>query len=320
MSSPTTATRAAGYHLERWRALGTYVVLVVADAPGADGARPLAERLLAEVDLACSRFRADSDLTRANAGAGSWVAVSPLLVEAVEVAVGVAADTGGAVDPTLGLALAAAGYDRDLAQVQADQGGPADIPPPSPRTGAWREIGTDPAGRLRVPCGAALDLGATGKAFASDRIAAAIANDLGVDCLLSLGGDVRVGRATDTAHRWSVTISEHPDGEVAEHVRLDRGGVATSTTVHRTWTSGGRVQHHLLDPTTGVPVRPTWRTATVRAESCVQANAASTAALVLGERAESWLADRGTPARLVDRRGRVRTQGTWPELPPGGSR
>jgi thiamine biosynthesis lipoprotein len=311
------------YQVEQWRALGTYVVLIVADGPRAGQARGRAEHLLAQVDAACSRFRADSDLVRANAQAGSWCPVSPLLVEAVEVALAVAAETGGLVDPTLGLALAANGYDRDLSEVRtrpASPGppGPSALPAPPLRTGAWREVATDPAGRVRVPEGVALDLGATGKAFACDRIVAALADDLGLDCLLSLGGDVAMGRASRLEHHWSVSVSERPGGEIAETIPLDRGAVATSTTVHRTWTAHGRVQHHLLDPATGTPVRRTWRTVTARATSCVQANAATTASLVLGEQAPAWLSGRRIPARLVAQDGGVLTLGSWPELLPEG--
>ncbi len=70
--------------------------------------------------------------------------------------------------------------------------------------------------------------------------------------------------------------------------------------------------HHVLDPRTGEPVEPVWRTVSVAAATCAEANIASTAALVLGERAGPWLAERGLPARLVRVDGTVKTQGGWP--------
>jgi thiamine biosynthesis lipoprotein len=51
----------------------------------------------------------------------------------------------------------------------------------------------------------------------------------------------------------------------------------------------------------------------VAAASCADANAAATCAIVLGERAPSWLSDRGLPARLARRDGSVVTVGPWPE-------
>jgi len=317
------------YRMARWRALGTYVVLIVADGARLGDARAVAEQVLGEVDAACSRFRDDSDLVRANARAGSWVEVSPVLVEAVITALGAAAQTAGLVDPTLGLAMTAIGYDRDLTEVQARDSsgsagsaaiaaapGPTDLPTLPPRTGVWREVKTDP-GRIRVPDGVALDLGATGKAFAADRVAGVLADHLGLDCIISLGGDVAIGAATGHQHPWKVAVSERPDDEVVQTLTLARGAVATSTTVHRAWTHGGRTMHHLLDPTTGRPVPQIWRTATVLADTCVQANTATTATLVLGDRAPEWLRDRGASARLVGENGTVLTLGRWPPSAEG---
>lgn len=297
----------------RFQALGTYVHLATtADlAPAVE----LAEAVLAEVDRACSRFRPDSDLSVANRRAGRWTEVDPLLAAAVAVAVDAAQQTDGLVDPCLGVPLVEIGYDADLSVVltRADH---RITPPPSSRPGAWREVGVDPAGAVLVPDGVRLDLGATAKAWASDLLAVSLADALGGDVLVSLGGDLRI--AGDSCRRtWPVVVTEHPDGEgddlEPEHLTLDRGGLATSSTTVRRWTSGGVRHHHLLDPATGRPVTPYWRTVTATGPTCVAANVATTAAVVLGERAEVWLADRGVDARLVSVTGQVRRLGGWPE-------
>ena len=70
-------------------------------------------RELDAIDRACSRFRADSELSRVNGAGGRWVQVDPLLIEALELALRAAALTDGDVDPTIGRALELAGYDRD---------------------------------------------------------------------------------------------------------------------------------------------------------------------------------------------------------------
>ena len=73
--------------------------------------------------------------------------------------------------------------------------------------------------------------------------------------------------------------------------------------------------HHILDPRTGLPAEPVWRTVSVAAGSCADANAASTAAVIRGRRALGWLAQLGLPARLVDATGVVFTVAGWPDDP-----
>jgi thiamine biosynthesis lipoprotein len=153
-----------------------------------------------------------------------------------------------------------------------------------------------------------------GKAFAADLVAGSIARAVEVDCVVSLGGDVAVGAVQDSpGHPWQVAIAEAPGDDPAQVVVVDRGGMATSTTTHRRWRSGGTTVHHLLDPRTGRPVERSWRTASVAGASCVAANTASTASLVLGAAAPEWLTERGLPARLVARDGSVTVVGGWPE-------
>ena len=299
-------------------------------------ARAVAEQVLAEVDRSCSRFREDSDLVRANRAAGSWVRVDPLLVRAVQAALTAAEATDGLVDPTLGLSLEALGYDADLAVVQArgagapGAGGPGPAALPRPAVpDAWQQVQVDPGGAVLVPEGVALDLGATGKAFAADLVAAAVARDPGAACVVSLGGDVAVGvpgrgpdggpgRTPDggSPHGWHVGVGELPEPQdpagPQEVVVLEAGGLATSTTLRRRWSHAGTAVHHLLDPRTGRPVERRWRTASVAAATCVEANTASTAALILGAEAPEWLEVRGLPSRLVAQDGSVMHCGGWP--------
>ena len=292
-----------------WRALGTYVHLSTADASALEPARQIAMALLDDVDRTCSRFRKDSDLVRANAGAGSWVSVDPMLVKAVGAAVEAAAQTDGLVDPTLGHALVAVGYDRDISLVLAETSDPAGIPVPA-RAGGWRDIQRDPAGGLLVPRGSALDLGATCKAWAADLIVAAIGAQFDSTVVLSLGGDIAVAGPNG----WPVAITETIDDPAgAEIVHLPYGGLATSSTAARRWVRDGVTRHHVIDPRTGEPTSGRWRTVTATGATCLAANTATTAAIVLGDRAISWLRERDIPARLVNTSGRiVRTQ-RWPE-------
>jgi thiamine biosynthesis lipoprotein len=292
--------------LARWRALGTTAELVVADPVKLVAAQLAVERELAAIDLACSRFRDDSELTALNAAGGASIPVGPVLMEALELALHAAQVTGGAVDPTIGAGIAAAGYDRDFAALPED--GPAVMPQPAP---GWRRLRLDRARHEAVLAPPAqLDLGATAKALASDRAADAAARATGCGVLVSLGGDVAVrGRAPGDG--WPIGIADdHRDCGPVPTVLVRGGGLATSSTTQRRWRRGGRVVHHILDPRTGLPPAPVWRTVSVAAETCVAANTLSTAAIVWGEDAPARLCD--VPARLVRENGDVVTTGGWP--------
>ena len=294
----------------RFPTWGTYVFLGVGDADDLAAARGLAEAVLDEVDRTCSRFRDDSDLTRVNAAPGTPVAVDPLLAAAVAVARDAAEATDGLVDPLLGRDLVHLGYDRDFAALH-------ELPDPGPWTApevprapdAWRRIEVDPDGSVTIPPGTALDLGATAKAWAADAVAAAVTAELGGAVVVSVGGDVRIdGEGT----LWPIGIGERVDDEPDEVVELDRGGLATSSTRVRRWAQGGATVHHLLDPRTGRPAAEVWRTVTATGPTCLAANVASTAAVVLGTDAPDWLADHGVSARLVAADGTVVRTGAWP--------
>ena len=314
-----------------WRALGTLVHLVVTEPSCLPAARTLLEADLADVDLACSRFRPDSEIlnlqqssqansqpsTRATAQA-STQQVSPLLAEAIAVALRAAELTDGDVDPTVGAAMSAIGYDRDFELIS--QNGPAarltvrQVP-------GWREVRL--AGRtLTMPAGVQLDLGATAKAWAADRSAARIHEQTGCGVLVSLGGDIAVaGPAPEGG--WRVRVQdvtgapeETPEGPYSL-IAIRDGGLATSSTKARRWQRGGDVLHHILDPRTGLPAEPVWRTVSVAAGTCADANAASTAAVIRGRAALGWLAGLGLPARLVDATGVVFTVAGWPQDPAG---
>jgi thiamine biosynthesis lipoprotein len=298
----------------RFAALGTYVHL------GTTGdlrrAVELAEAVLVEIDRTCSRFRPDSDLARVNARPGRWTEVDPLLAAAVSVALDAARETDGLVDPCLGQALVEIGYDEDFAVVRS-RSDVRLVPAATARPDAWQEVRAEPDGAVFLPDGVQLDLGATAKAWAADLLALTLLDAVGGDVLVSLGGDIRV--VGSTLRQWPVTITEHPDGVGDDlepaRVTLDAGGLATSSTLVRRWRAGGVTQHHLLDPRTGRPVAPYWRTVTATGPTCVAANVATTAAIVLGQDAEAWLTDRGVDARLVHTDGSVRRTGAWPAAP-----
>jgi FAD:protein FMN transferase len=162
-----------------------------------------------------------------------------------------------------------------------------------------------------VPPGAALDLGATAKAYTADYAARMLHQSYGGGALVELGGDLATAGAPTGG--WPVHVAER-EGGPGQVVVLAHGGLATSTTTVRRWRRGGQDVHHIVDPRTGRPVDGPWRTASVYASSALGANTASTAALVLGEAALEWLTGRGLAARLVGADGAVHTTPGWPHL------
>jgi len=298
-----------------WKALGTMVQLIVTDPVRLADGRRLLEADLAAVDAACSRFRSDSELVALDSVPGP-VEVSPLLAQALTVALRAARLTGGDVGPTLGAAMAAIGYDRDFPLVPAS--GPAVTLTVSSVPG-WRQVQFDEQSRiLALPPGVRLDLGATAKAWAADRSAARLAAALGCGVLVSLGGDIAVAGETPPGG-WRVRVQdvtgrpEDPPVGPSAVVAIRDGGLATSSTTARRWRRGGDVLHHILDPRTGLPAPPCWRTVSVAAASCADANTASTAAIIRGRDAPGWLTSLGLPARLVDEARNVHTVAGWPE-------
>lgn len=315
---------AGGSGFVTWRALGTTVQLHVVDPHELTWAAARARDVLDEVDVSCSRFRLDSDLVRANRRPGRWTAVSPVLVGALTVALEAARQTDGRVDPSLGAAMEAAGYDRTFELLARASDLPSGLPGVV-RPGAWREIELrDDA--VFIPHGVRLDLGATGKAYAADLVAADLATRLDAPAAVSVGGDVAMTESPrHVAQAWPVVVGEtrtdladHPEQTVS--LRLRAGGVATSTVRARHWTRGGREWHHVLDPSTGLPVAGTWRSVTALGHSCTAANTASTAALVLGSAATEWLEERAVAALLVDAAGRRHPTAEWLAATAGGGR
>jgi thiamine biosynthesis lipoprotein len=209
----------------------------------------------------------------------------------------------------VGGAINRLGYDRDFPLIA---GGLPGAVPEAVAVPGWQSVVLD-AGRstVRLEPGTLLDLGATAKAWAADRAAAAIAEQVGCGVLVSLGGDIAVRRAPAGGFPIGIAdICGEPDAPTA--VAIESGGLATSGVGSRHWTLGARAVHHLVDPSSGLPVDVTWRTVSVAAGSCVDANTASTASMVLGSEAVPWLEGLGLPARLVAPDGRVVTVADWP--------
>jgi thiamine biosynthesis lipoprotein len=269
-----------GMATARWQALGTTALVRVTSHRHLKVAARLLREELVRIDQTASSFRPDSELSLLLKMRGRDVLVSDDLAQAVRVALTAASITDGLVDPTLGA---------------------------SP---GWRDVEAT-GWTVRVPRGAPFDLGATGKALAADRAAAAIGSEIDGDgVMVSLGGDIATA-GQPPAGGWLIYVTDdHRSTSAApgQMVTIGAGALATSGTTVRRDDTG----HHIIDPRTRSPAVTPWRTVSVTAATCVDANTASTAAVVLGTAAPHWLAEQGLAARLVDNEGFVTTVGGWP--------
>jgi thiamine biosynthesis lipoprotein len=293
----------------RFDALGGIATVAVTDGDYLDPALAAVRATVGAFDVACSSHRSDSELSLVNTHAGSSITVSELFLDAVQEAVRAAHLTDGDVDPAVGQALVAHGFFDGSA----------------PRTGAagltlrvvpgYEAIVIDrAASTIMVARGVRLDLGATAKALAADRAAVAAVAAAGCGALVSLSGDLSICGAPPV-EGWRVRVTDDHRADVTapgQWVVLHGGGLATSsTTVHRRG-DGVRGTHHLIDPATGHPAPVHFRTVSVAAASCLDANIASAAAIIRGHRAAEWLDANRLPSRLVLADGTVMHAGGWP--------
>jgi thiamine biosynthesis lipoprotein len=245
-------------------------------------------------DRMFSRFRTDSELNRVNAV--RVAALSPEFARTLAVAFAAAVATDGLVDPTVGGAVEAAGYDRDF-----------DLLEPSPVPAAPALV---PGVRsLRVadtfvhrPLGTTLDLNGIVKSLAADDSVR----------LLGRGGFVSAGGDVATEGECVVAL---PGGAA---VTLQSGGMATSGPATRRWLRGGQWYHHLIDPRTGKPSSSRWSYVTVAAGDCVGADVAAKAAYLLDANGPDWLDERALAGRFVAANGAVVRNATWSDRVDAG--
>jgi thiamine biosynthesis lipoprotein len=294
----------------RFRALGTTAEVITDPADALPDAEKILEETVALLDAAASRFRPDAEIALLATQPGRPIRVSLVLGEVIGVALRAAKQTGGLVDPTVGSSLVALGYDRDFDSVAPDGEAVSGTPAPG-----WRAVGWNALRReVTLPAGVMLDVGATAKAWAADTAAARIHEETGAAVLVNLGGDIAVA-GPPPAGGWPVHVGDDHRERAdtpGDAIALTSGGLATSSSSVRQWRRGGRTVHHIVDPATGEPAPPVWRTVSVVAASAVDANTASTAAMVMGEPALEWLERLGLAARLVSVAGQVMRVGAWP--------
>lgn len=274
------------------------VAVVHRDRRYAQGAIEAAFAELRSVEATMSRFRADSDVGRANLGAARGpVAISAATAAVLGEALRRAHASGGSFDPALGRAVA-------LWDV-----GSRTAPPPESEVRRFAgqrlfeqvELGRSGGADVvlfRAP-DVALDLGGIAKGYAVDRAVATL-RDWGITgALVNAGGDLyALGRSPED-EPWEIGVQAPGarDG-LAATLRAEDRAIATSGDYEQYFEHAGRRYHHLLDPATGAPRAAAARSLTVAAADCMTADALATA-LFGGAAAESRLLSGAAGAEIV---------------------
>ncbi|MGZ4334176.1 MAG: FAD:protein FMN transferase [Gaiellaceae bacterium] len=244
-------------------------------------------------DARFSRFHPSSELTRVNASPLGLMLVSEEFASMLSLSLDAARATDGLVTPCVGGAIVAAGYDRDFSRLPEDVGAVRPVAVPSRFSLSLRGSGllrTEPV---------AIDLNGVVKSRTVDDALARVGRRW-----VCAGGDV--------ATLEPVVVGLPAGGSIV----LQAGGLATSSVGKRRWLAAGIQQNHLIDPRTGRPTDSPWRDVSVAAPTCLVADVAAKAALLLGDGGPAWLDARGLAGRFVDHGGEVVLNRVWQSRAP----
>lgn len=341
--SPARRPRSVGgtrtdRHVLAFRAMGTCGHLDVT-GPDARGLARSGLALITSLEQRWSRFLPSSDVSRMNAAGGRPVAVDPMTVALLDLAVAGWRGTDGRFSPFLQPAMLDIGYrrSRSSARVLTPSAQTAPILTSSARTASPRDVASrhSPLRIDRAACtvmlerGAGIDLGGIAKGFSADLVLAELMDrgassalvDLGGDMAFSVEGDGPGADASDDGGKdraalipWSIAVDDPFDaGSPIDMLTALRGGVATSSTLRRRWLGAdGEDVHHIVDPDTGRSCATDVAAVTVVADTCANAEVLSKQLLLAGVGAAVGIArDGGFDAIVVGRDRVVRRVGQW---------
>ena len=201
--------------------------------------------------------------------------------------------TGGRYDPTLLGAIVAAGYAASI----DGSGRTSRLTRPSRRGATIADVTVDPSTHVVVvPAGIGIDPGGIGKGLAADLVVTELLEAGTAGALVNVGGDLAAAGKPPTASGWPIAVQDPLDPpHRLRTFALEAGGVATSSTLSRTWHQNGHRRHHAIDPLTQTPATTDLAAVTAIARAGWEAEAHATAALLCGsERVLDYL-DRTRP-------------------------
>lgn len=254
-----------------------------------------------EVERVCSRFDSKSELSRLCAARpGTGVVVSDLLFNILHFSVQVAAASGDGFDPTVGGAMARAGFDRNFRTGERSSlAGVSDA--------SFRDIVLTPAANVvTLLRPVMLDLGAVAKGFAIDLAARELSSFSSF--AINAGGDVFVRGTNSEGKPWKIGVRDPRDFDtLAATLEVTNSAVCTSGDYERRTLNG---TGHILVPQTGLGAQNA-ASVTVIAPTAMVADALATAAFVLGPvRGIAFLEDQSVEGLIISAAGeRYETHG-----------
>lgn len=265
------------------------------------------QRRIVDFETRFSRFTPDSELSRLNTQAGPPVAVSETMMDILLKARKFWQQTDGLVDPTVGRAVIAAGYDVSFELLP--DGISSEQKKVAVTKSSFADVHLDQMRKtVTLPAGMLLDFGGLGKGYLVDSLVPDI-EKVTTDYWLSLGGDLIVSGTGDDNQPWSVGIQDprSPERDFL-HLRPPPGhwGLATSGTIKRHGVRAGVPWHHLIDPRTGQPSVSDVIAATVLAPTALEADVMAKVVLLRGSiDGIAWASAHGVEALAVAENGRL---------------
>jgi thiamine biosynthesis lipoprotein len=269
------------YH--RFRAMNSDLILAAeGDSELVATGFELAQSYIANSEARFSRFLPESELSRLNRQAGNWFYASPDLFEILELAQNSYGMTNGLFNPAILKALEHAGYDRSMDEirgggvVRADNREKICVPD-------FGTVQLEASSRgVLLPTGMQVDLGGIAKGWIAEQAAQKLSLFANT-CAVSAGGDMVLAGLPEREQAWEVDLEDplDPDQTLAI-LKVGPGAVATSAVTKRRWKQGQRMQHHLIDPRTGMPAKTDWLSVTVIATSAAIAEVFAKAMLIAG--------------------------------------
>ncbi len=284
-----------------FRAMNTDIVLAAeGDARAFERGFRWARNFVETSEARFTRFAETSELAQLNRAAGEWFAASPELYELISAACEYVEQTEGLFDPSILDALERAGYDKSMDEIWAHGVSPRSGES-SPRTSdSERTVDFDPdAHAIRLSPGTRLDLGGIAKGWIAERAARVLAGFSNA-CAVSAGGDLFAIGLPAGQTAWEVGLDDpREEGKTLAVLSVGAGAVATSSITKRRWRQNGQVQHHLIDPRTGVPAETDWLSVTAIAPRAAQAEVFAKALLIAGSRDAERIAARGKDISFI---------------------
>ncbi|MFZ5868717.1 MAG: FAD:protein FMN transferase [Thermodesulfobacteriota bacterium] len=235
--------------------MGTLVEITVVGHP--DKARSAAEAAFEEIKRVerLTSFHQPSALTSLNEQAGFGpVKTDPELARLVEASLKIAAQTGGAFDPTVGPLSRLWGFSGTTEPRLPTQ---AEIDSALSKVG-WKHVRVDrSASTVDLPeSGMSLDLGGIAKGYALNR-AAAVLKEMGIrSALVNAGGDIIAIGEKSSGRPWRIGVQDPRDQKgILAVVELKDRAIVTSGDYERVFFINDERYHHILDPKTGYPAR-----------------------------------------------------------------